>query len=101
MNQALGWIKTTGRLSNFPRGLEHFRKGRKPLFSHGFGGIYSMKTGYSEASSNSAIATLNIRTARGEVRTGRKALPNSVQIVIEAVPINRKITTWSTMLSGN
>src|SRR5580704_9980585 len=46
------------------------------------------------------MAMLKARTARSEVSHGRKAVPNKVQVVIEATPIAKKIRTWSTMLSG-
>src|SRR5260370_38611561 len=46
------------------------------------------------------MTMLNARTARGEVRTGRNALPNSAQATVDNVPITRLIAVCMTIFQG-
>src|SRR4051812_28204354 len=60
----------------------------------------STKTGQSEASSKSAITTLKARTAMGEVRIGRSAVPNNAQAVHDTAPSIRLRVTWIAIFQG-
>src|SRR5689334_14649348 len=85
----------------FPALSRTFWRGVETLFSHNAPSPHaSMKTGIREASSSSAITMLKIRTARSEVRNGRSALPNSVQIEVDTVPSPNASTTWIAIFQG-
>src|ERR1700744_1430070 len=94
-----GWDRRSP--AEFPALSRAFFGWWETLFSHDPAPPHaSRRTGMSEASSRIAMTMLKARTAIGEVSTGRSALPNSVQIEVETMPMARLSAVWIAIFQG-
>src|SRR5580692_3541366 len=94
LNQAFRWAGPPVA-REFPALSRAFFTSGETLISHGAVRHHaSMNTGMSEASSNTAMTTLKIRTAAGEVRNERNEVPNSVQTSEDEPAITNITAAW-------